>query len=105
MRFKEENPYLISVLHKVDAFVHIAKQDEGLHNIKAADEHGSIKEGCSQQTATSPLVHLQLVTYRQDQVTFQARQIGHWPSVLPAEKRKASVKLVAYSQNQISRQH
>lgn len=50
--------HLVPVLHKVDALVHISKQNEGLDDIEAADEHGGVKKGCPEQSAAGPLMDL-----------------------------------------------
>lgn len=64
--------------------MHIPKQDKGLDHVEAADEDGSVKEGCPVQATARPLVHFQLVTYGEDEITFQAGEVGDGTSELPA---------------------
>lgn len=62
----------------------VTKDNEGFDHVQAGDEYGRIKEGGSEQVSARPLVGFQAVTNGEDDVTFQAGQVSHWPSELPA---------------------
>ena len=75
---------LVSILHKVDALVHVPKQDERLDHIQAGNQNRGVKEGGAHQTAACPLVGLQAVANGEDDVPFQACQVGNWTPKFPA---------------------
>ena len=83
-RTSEARACLISVLHKVDAFVHIPKQNERLHNVQAGNQDGRIKESSPEKVTAGPLVGLQAVTNGQNDVTLQACKVSHRSPELPA---------------------
>ena len=75
---------LVSVLHKIDAFVHIPKENECLDHIQAGNQNRGIKEGGAHQVAACPLVGFQAIANGEDDVPFKACQVGDWPPELPA---------------------
>ena len=75
---------LVSILHKVDALVHIPKQDECLDHVQAGNQNRSVKERGAHQTAACPLVGLQAVANREDDVPFQTCQVGNRTPEFPA---------------------